>query len=78
MKGKTLERLEALVNEAVDAGAPEDEGEVILSGLAKLLDEQVASALGPLQDTVTANVQRILQPVIVERGGERVPAAHLA
>jgi HK97 family phage major capsid protein len=72
LASKTIDKLKALINEATDAGADENEANDIMEGLQRLLEEQVAAAIAPLQEQITRNINSITQPVVVERGSERV------
>jgi len=74
VKSKTMDRLKALIEEAQEKGSEKDakEGDDILASLSELMEAEVAKAIAPLQDQITAKIASITQPVIVERGADRV------
>ena len=72
LKSKTIEGLKDLIKQAQDAGADEDEGDDIIEGLQKLMEEQIALALEPFQEKMTANLAALKAPTVVEHAGERV------
>jgi len=74
LKSNTMDRLKALIEEAQEKGGPdaETEGDEIIAGLGKLMEDEIAKAVGPLQDQINSKINSITNPVVVERGGDRV------
>jgi HK97 family phage major capsid protein len=74
IKSKVMDRLKALVEEAQEKGGDSAvvEGDEILKGFETLMAEEIAKAIAPLQDQISAKINSITQPVIVENGADRV------